>query len=176
MTLEQPKIFKILLLGDAGVGKTNILKKYVKNQFTEKYKPTICLDFLEKEFNIDNHSIKLQIWEMPGEKRYQSVSPTFFEKTNCCILVYDVSNPSTFENICNWKNEFLECSHVLNINEFPFILLANKIDLKDHQISTKIANEFAHQNNMEFFEISAKTNNEKDMQIIFETAYKKSNS
>lgn len=159
-------LLKIILLGDAAVGKTSLMNQYVKQRFYEKYKTTIGADFLTKELTIDNKMITLQIWDTAGQERFASLGTAFYRGSDCCILVYDMSNPLTIKNLEIWRKEFLSISNVYNTDTFPFILVGNKSDINDEDNSE--IEDFINKYNIKFFKTSAKEN--KNVEIIFRTA------
>ncbi|OHT11232.1 Ras-related protein Rab-7b [Tritrichomonas foetus] len=152
------QMLKLLLLGDAGVGKTSLLNQFVNREFTAQYKATIGSDFSSKQLDIDGKFVTLQIWDTAGQERFQSLGPTFYRGTDCCILVYDVTKPTSFENIKKWRNEFSMQLGLSNADDFAFLLLGNKSDLPEKAVQPSAAREFAQMNgDMLFFEVSAKT-------------------
>ena len=166
------QMLKLLLLGDAGVGKTSLLNQFVNREFTAQYKATIGSDFDSKQLEVDGHYVTLQIWDTAGQERFQSLGPTFYRGTDCCILVYDVTKPTTFENIKKWRNEFSIQLGLTNSSEFPFLLLGNKSDLPDKAVQPSAAREFAQMNgDMVFAEVSAKT--AEGVQTSFESIVRK---
>ena len=151
-------MLKLLLLGDAGVGKTSLLNQFVNREFTAQYKATIGSDFSSKQIDIDGRFTTLQIWDTAGQERFQSLGPTFYRGTDCCILVYDVTKPTSFENIKKWRQEFIMQIGLQSTDDFPFLLLGNKCDLPDKAVQPAAAREYASQNGeMIFYEVSAKT-------------------
>lgn len=158
---------KVIVLGDSGVGKTSILNRFVKQEFSQSYRATVGADFLFKEFTMDNKEISLQLWDTAGQERFQSLGNAFYRGTDCCLLVYDITNIESFENIMSWKKEFLERSGNENTN-FPIILIGNKCDLTgDRKISIARAKEWAEEERLIFEEVSAKED------IRIEEAFKK---
>ena len=158
MALRSRKMFKLFLIGDAKVGKTSIMNQFVYHEFISQYKATIGSDFSSKSLDIDGKIVPLQIWDTAGQKRFRSFIPTYYRGTNCCILVYDVTKPTSFENIKKWRNEFSMQLGLSNTDDFPFFLLGNKSDSPKKVVETSAAREFAQMNgNMLFFEVSAKT-------------------
>jgi Ras-related protein Rab-7A len=101
------------------------------SKFTESFKPTIGADFSNKEISIDGRVVTLQIWDTAGQERYQSLGTAFYRGADCCFLVYDISSPSTFENLNTWKKSFLDKSMVMMPESFPFMVVGNKLDLED---------------------------------------------
>jgi Ras-related protein Rab-7A len=165
-------MLKVLLLGDAGVGKTCLLNQFVNREFTAQYKATIGSDFSSKQIDIDGKFVTLQIWDTAGQERFQSLGPTFYRGTDCCILVYDMTRPPSFENIKKWRTEFSTQLGLSSADDFPFLLLGNKSDLQGKAVQASAAREFAQINgDMLFFEVSAKTAD--NVQTSFEAIVKK---
>ena len=157
MASRSRQMLKFLLLGDSGVGKTAILNQYVDRKFNELYKATIGSDFSSKQVDIDGIFITLNIWDTAGQERFQSLGPTFYRGTDCCILVYDVTKPQSFENIKKWKNEFTMQLGLSDSDDFPFLLLGNKTDLPEKSVEETTAREYAKNNgDMLFYEVSSK--------------------
>jgi Ras-related protein Rab-7A len=172
MTSRGRQTLKLLLLGDSGVGKTTLLNKFVSREFTIHYKSTIGQDFSSKQLDVDGKSVTLQIWDTAGQERFHSLGPTFYRGTDCCILVYDVSRQPSFENIAHWQNEFSTQLGLSSADDFPFLLLGNKLDLSDNAVQPSAAQEYAEVNGrMLFYEVSAQTG--ENVQTAFEAVVRK---
>ena len=158
MSSHGRRMLKILLLGDANVGKTPILNQVVNREFTSQYSATIGSDFSKKQMDIDGKPITLHIWDTAGQERFQSLGPTFYRGTDCCVLIYDVTKPESFESIKKWRKEFILQSGISNEYDFPFLLLGNNFDHVEKAVEESTAREFALNNgNMLFYEASSKT-------------------
>jgi len=151
-------LLKVILLGDSGVGKSSIMNQYVHEKFSAEYKATIGADFLTKHLIIDDKPITMQIWDTAGQERFQSLGVAFYRGADCCALVFDVNDEKTFENVNSWKEEFLLKAGIEDPQNFPFVLLGNKIDVENgRMVSKKRALKYCEDNgNMQYFETSAK--------------------
>jgi len=160
MDTPRKDLYKIVVLGDAGVGKTAILNRFVADKFTQSYRTTVGADFMSKVLPIDDREITLQIWDTAGQERFQSIGTAFYRGSDCCILVYDITNPESFENLDNWKDAFLASAAPRHPETYPFVVLGNKVDMEsERKITKEQGQEWAKRNhNMPFFEVSAKEN------------------
>ena len=98
---------KLVVIGDSGVGKSSLIHYFNKGFFSDNFKPTIGADFANKEIEINNKNLVLQIWDTAGQERFQSLSAAFYRGANCCCIVYDVTDPESFYNIKKWKDHFM---------------------------------------------------------------------
>ena len=153
------KLLKIIILGDSGVGKTSLMNRFVKNKFSTQYKATIGADFLTKDMEIDGTPVNIQIWDTAGQERFQSLGVAFYRGADACILVYDVNEPKTFTSLDTWCEEFLIQSTPSDPDNFPFVVLGNKIDVEEsRQVTEKRARSWCEsKGNVQYFETSAKT-------------------
>ena len=108
---EEPparKIFvKMVVIGESGVGKSSLIHCFQKGVFDNSFKPTIGADFANKELTVNGQSVVLQIWDTAGQERFQSLSTAFYRGADCCCIVYDVTDPMSFEQVDKWRNMFL---------------------------------------------------------------------
>lgn len=138
MSIADKKIFlKIIILGDSGVGKTSLLNAYVNHFFANKYKPTIGVDFMSKTIKLKDREIVMQIWDTAGQERFHSLNKSFFRGADGCLLVFDVNNPLSFDHLNKWYDECLNQISIFHSDIYPFILIGNKIDLKNNTYITK---------------------------------------
>merc|ERR1712017_1739 len=169
-------LLKVIILGDSGVGKTSLMHQYVSKKFSNQYKATIGADFLTKEVQVEDRLVTMQIWDTAGQERFQSLGVAFYRGADCCVLVYDVNTAKTFENLDSWRDEFLIQAGPRDPDNFPFVVLGNKIDLENQRVvSNNRAMAWCQaKGNIPFFETSAKEaiNVEQAFQVIARNALK----
>jgi len=151
------KFLKIMILGNAGVGKTSILERYVNKAFTGNYKVTIGADFLTRDLVVDAQKIKLQIWDTAGQEKYRSLGIAYYRGADACMLVFDVADKTTFKDLDKWVEAFLAQIPEEKAKNFPIILLGNKADKPDRIVSAEMAKKWcAEHEDVPFYETSAK--------------------
>ena len=149
-------IFKIVLIGDTSVGKTNILSKYLKGEFDPKSKSTVGVEFGVKNFKIENNIVKVQIWDTAGEERYRSITNAYYKGAKGSLLVYDITNKKSFENVEKWISDLKANAD----EDISMILLGNKTDLEDKRVvTTEEGKNKAEFYNLTFMETSALNGN-----------------
>ncbi|CAK7356692.1 unnamed protein product [Dovyalis caffra] len=160
MASRRRMLLKVIILGDSGVGKTSLMNQYVNRKFSNQYKATIGADFLTKEVRFEDRLFTLQIWDTAGQERFQSLGVAFYRGADCCVLVYDVNVMKSFDNLNNWREEFLIQASPSDPENFPFVVLGNKIDVdggNSRVVSEKKAKAWcAAKGNIPYFETSAK--------------------
>lgn len=156
---RQRALLKIILLGDSGVGKTSLMNQYAYKKFREKHRPSLGADFASKKLQIEDRLVTLQIWDTAGQERFRSLGVAFYRGADCCVLVYDVNVLKSFDSIDSWHTEFLKQASPSDPNNFPFVLLGNKVDIDGNSraVSDEKAKEWcASKGNIPYFETSAK--------------------
>jgi Ras-related protein Rab-1A len=145
-------LFKILLVGDSSVGKTSVLLRYTDRTFSPMYQTTIGVDFRIATLNINNKIIKLQLWDTAGQDRYRRIVSSYYRGAHGLILVYDITNRTSFENVRNWLEE---CDS--RVGNTVKLLIGNKKDKEnERKVATEEGRVLAEQLGMEFMETSAK--------------------
>ncbi len=161
-------VFRLVLIGDSNVGKSSLLTRYVANEFDPVCRNTIGIDFREKTVNIPlvvtgdekqsfEKEMKLQLWDTAGQERYKSLVNIYYRGAHGVILMYDVTSRESFVNVTKWIKELKE---QIDVSKACFLLVGNKIDLKNRQISTKEGFALANQEKYQFFETSVATSYE----------------
>eukprot|EP00030_Apusomonadida_sp_AF-17_P000450 a174590_419.p1 GENE.a174590_419~~a174590_419.p1 ORF type:complete len:231 (+),score=64.11 a174590_419:42-695(+) len=159
---KKKSLLKGIILGDSGVGKTSLLQRYVNNKFSSRYKATIGADFLTKDIVVGKKSVTLQLWDTAGQERFKSLSGAYYRGADCVLLVFDVNVAQSFTSLGAWHREFLTDRFTPNdpsARDFPFVVLGNKIDLDDRQVTREQAEKWCASVGVpasSFFEVSAK--------------------
>lgn len=110
------------------------MNQYINKKFSSQYKATIGVDFLNKEVMIDDKLVTLQIWDTAGQERFQkSLGMAFYRGADACILVYDITSEKSFEQLNSWRDEFLNQAHPRDPDNFPFVVIGNKIDKENER-------------------------------------------
>ncbi|KAJ7333856.1 Ras- protein Rab-35 [Desmophyllum pertusum] len=154
-------LFKLLIIGDSGVGKSSLLLRFADNMFSGSYITTIGVDFKIRKINADGEMVKLQIWDTAGQERFRTITSTYYRGTHGVIVVYDVTSADTFVNVKRWLHEIDQ-----NCDDVVRILVGNKDDDPERKVVEKDdAMKFAEQMGIQVFETSAKDN--KNVEEVF---------
>lgn len=145
-------VFKVVLIGDSAVGKSQMLNRFARNEFTLDSKATIGVEFQTRTIVVDHKTIKAQIWDTAGQERYRAVTSAYYRGAVGAMLVYDITKRQTFDHIARWLEELR--SHA--DNNIVIMLIGNKTDLGTlRAVSTEDAKEFAEKEGLFFLETSA---------------------
>jgi len=147
-------LFKLVLIGDSGVGKSCLLLRFADDNFTDSYISTIGVDFRFRTITIEKKTVKLQIWDTAGQERFRTITSAYYRGADGIIMVYDVTNTESFSDVAGWLTEV---DRYANENTSK-LLVGNKADLVEEKIVTEeTAQRFADQLGIPFLETSAKT-------------------
>ncbi|KAE9612018.1 hypothetical protein Lal_00048923 [Lupinus albus] len=145
-------LFKIVLVGDSGVGKSNLLARFARDEFYPNSKSTIGVEFQTQKMDIDGKEVKAQIWDTAGQERFRAVTSAYYRGAVGALLVYDISRHLTFDSISRWLNEL----HTHSDMNIVMILVGNKSDLKDaREVTTAEGTALAEAEGLFFMETSA---------------------
>lgn len=152
--MEPKYIIKICLLGEANVGKTSLVYRFIENKFRENYKSTLGVNLLKKDMEIEQYGdVSAQIWDLGGQESFKSLRKLYLEGANGALLVFDMTSKKTFEKLNDWVQDFRDARE-----EAPIILIGNKSDLeKQIKITERESKEYADTNNLGMIITSAKT-------------------
>lgn len=145
-------LFKVVLVGNAGVGKTCLVRRFTQGLFPPGQGATIGVDFLIKTIEVDGEKVKLQIWDTAGQERFRSITQSYYRSAHALVLVYDISTRSTFECVPVWIREIEQYANPRAL----LALVGNKVDREDREVPTHVGEEFANTYDMFFLETSAK--------------------
>ncbi|XP_055842043.1 ras-related protein Rab-18 [Episyrphus balteatus] len=148
------RIIKILIIGESGVGKSSLIRRFVDDQFDDNHDVTIGVDFKTKLMNIDGVEFKLAIWDTAGAERFRSLTPSFYRNAKCAILVYDITSRESLQKLESW---LLELENYSNNRNVPTMVVGNKIDM-ERAITREEGLKFARKHRSLFLETSAKNN------------------
>nr|POE94821.1 ras-related protein raba5d [Quercus suber] len=163
-------LFKIVIIGDSAVGKSNLLSRYARNEFNMHSKATIGVEFQTQVMEIDNKEVKAQIWDTAGQERFRAVTSAYYRGAVGALIVYDISRRSTFESIARWLDELKTHSDTT----VAMMLVGNKCDLENiRAVSVEEGTTLAEAEGLFFMETSAldSTNVKKAFEIVIREIY-----
>jgi len=164
-------LFKVVLIGDSGVGKSNLLSRFTRNEFNLDSKSTIGVEFATRSITVDGKTVKAQIWDTAGQERYRAITSAYYRGAVGALLVYDISKHATFVNMTRWLKELRDHAD----SNIVIMLVGNKSDLKHlRAVPTEEAKSFASENELLFIETSAldASNVESAFQTILTDIYR----
>ena len=147
-------LLKYIIIGNSGVGKSNITIRFLYGKYSANYVPTIGAEYGAKSIIIDNKTYRIQIWDTAGQENFRSITRSYYSNCSCAFIVYDITNLQSFEDVQNWVNDCKKNTK----NPLLFVLVGNKMDLTNNRvISYEEGNRYANEKGMLFFEVSALT-------------------
>jgi len=148
-------LYKLVLVGDAMVGKSSLIIRYADNTFVDEEVGSIGADFKVSFVTVEKKRIKIQIWDTAGQEKFRVMTSSYFGGANAVIIVFDVSNKESFNSVPKWISEAKRFSE--KQKDIAFFIVGNKTDLSDRVVTQEEAEKFALQNSAIYFEVSAKT-------------------
>ncbi|EZG68226.1 Rab GTPase family 2 protein [Gregarina niphandrodes] len=146
-------LFKYIIIGDTGVGKSCLLLQFTDGHFQTDYDLTVGVEFGSKSITVDDRNIKLQIWDTAGQEGYRSITRSYYRGAAGALLVYDISRRETFNHLSRWLDEVRQNSNV----HLTIMLIGNKCDIQRREVTTEEGAIFAREHGLIFLETSAKT-------------------
>ena len=145
--------YKIMVLGESKVDKTQLIKRYTKDQFGGVYLTTVGMDFQDKIIEIEDKKVRLQIWDTAGQERFRNVTKSYFQSSQGLVLVYDITDRESFEKLNFWVDNIKNFA----LENVKLILVGNKCDLaNERKVSYEEGENYAKNLNIKFFEASAR--------------------
>ena len=167
MSINFNYLLKFVIIGDSGVGKSNILLRYINNTFSDEFKATVGVEFGAKNLEVNNRVYRVQIWDTAGQENFRSIARAYYKNSVCACIVYDITNRNSFDSIQSWIDDCTKQTP----KTILLILIGNKNDLKERrEVQYQEGEEFAKKRNMIFLETSAKTGD--NISQIFEKSIK----
>jgi len=155
---------KVVMLGASGVGKSSLVLRFVLDKFSDNTEATIGAAFLTKSIVFEDYTLKFEIWDTAGQERFKSLAPMYYRNSRVAIVVYDISNPESFEKAKEWVEEFRATEQN---TERVVALVGNKADLNGREIPTHVAQQYADSSGLIYIETSAKEST--NVNKLFET-------
>lgn len=156
--------FKIVLLGDAAVGKTCLLKRYMKNEFSDEHQCSVGVEFESKSISLDQNTVAVvKIWDTCGEEKFKSMTRQYYRDANGILLLFDLTSPSSFMNLKGWIHDL---ENTINVNNVAIILVGTKADLEKKVSSDEVDKFISKYSFLEYVEISAKTG--MNIELVFD--------
>jgi len=151
---DKKYIIKVCLLGEANVGKTSLLYRYIENKFRDNYKATLGVNLLKKDLEVEGYGLTtIQIWDLGGQESFKSLRQLYLEGANGALIIFDMSQRKSFEKLDEWLKSFTDAR-----GQQELLLVGNKTDLKGNiKIKENEVKAYANSNNMKFILTSAKT-------------------
>ncbi|ODV90691.1 hypothetical protein CANCADRAFT_44334 [Tortispora caseinolytica NRRL Y-17796] len=149
---EYDILFKVVLIGDSGVGKSNLLTRFTRNEFNLESQSTIGVEFATRTIQVEGKTVKAQIWDTAGQERYRAITAAYYRGAAGAMLVYDIASQSSYEHVSRWLKELRDHADA----NIAVMLVGNKSDLKHlREVPTEQARSFAAEHNLSFIETSA---------------------
>ncbi|XP_074517145.1 ras-related protein Rab-15-like [Sebastes fasciatus] len=155
MAKQYDVLFRLLMLGDSGVGKTCMLRRFTESDFDPSHISTIGVDFKMKTLEVDGVKVRVQIWDTAGQERYQTITKQYYRRAQGIVFVYDITNQSSFQHLAKWASDVDEYAP----EKVQMIMVGTKSDEeRRRKVSKDQGSKLAETYGMEFFETSASTN------------------
>lgn len=152
MAQQQAPEFKLVLVGDGGVGKTTFVRRHLTGEFEKKYNATIGVEVHPLQFQTNRGLIIYNVWDTAGQEKFGGLRDGYYIGGQCAIIMFDVTSRITYKNVPNWHKDLVRvCENI------PIVLCGNKVDVKDRKVKAK-AITFHRKNNMQYYDISARSN------------------
>ncbi|CAL8336759.1 RAB11a, member RAS oncogene family, like [Gadus morhua] len=161
---EYDYLFKVVLIGDSGVGKSNLLSRFTRNEFNLESKSTIGVEFATRSLQVEGKTVKAQIWDTAGQERYRAITSAYYRGAVGALLVYDIAKHLTYENTERWLKELRDHAD----NNIVIMLVGNKSDLRHlRAVPTDEAKAFSEKHGLSFLETSALDSS--NVELAFQT-------
>lgn len=144
--------YKLILVGDGGVGKTTFVKRHLTGEFEKKYIPTLGVEVHPLKFQTNYGKTQFNVWDTAGQEKFGGLRDGYYIKSDCAIIMFDVSSRITYKNVPNWYRDICRVCEVI-----PMVLVGNKVDVKDRQVKSRQI-QFHRKRNLQYYDLSARSN------------------
>ena len=149
---QQVPEFKMILVGDGGVGKTTFVKRHLTGEFEKKYVATLGVEVRPLDFHTNLGKIRFNVWDTAGQEKFGGLRDGYYIQGQCAIIMFDVTARITYKHVPNWHRDLVRvCDHI------PICLVGNKVDVKDRKVNAKQIT-FHRKKNLKYYDVSAKSN------------------
>lgn len=148
----QGKCFKLVLVGDGGVGKTTFVKRHITGEFEKKYVATLGVEVHPITFMTNRGCVQFNVWDTAGQEKFGGLRDGYYIQGECAIIMFDVTSRVTYKNAPNWHRDLIRVC-----DQIPIVLVGNKVDIKDRKVKAKSIT-FHRKKNLQYYDISAKSN------------------
>ena len=153
--------FKLVLVGDGGVGKTTYVKRHLTGEFEKVYCPTIGVEVRKLPFTTSRGKVIFNVWDTAGQEKFGGLRDGYYIGGHCAIIMFDVTSRITYKNVPNWHKDLVRV-----IGHLPIVLCGNKVDIKERKVKAKQII-FHRKKNLQYFDISAKSNYQYEKPFIW---------
>lgn len=144
--------FKLVLVGDGGVGKTTLVKRHLTGEFEKKYIPTLGVEVHPLRFNTNCGNLCFNVWDTAGQEKFGGLRDGYYIQGNCAIIMFDVTSRITYKNVPNWHRDIIRvCENI------PIVLVGNKVDIKERMVKARNI-QFHRKKNLQYYDLSARSN------------------
>ena len=144
--------FKLVLIGDGGVGKTTFVKRHLTGEFIKPYVPTKGAEVSPNDFYTTHGLIRLEIWDTAGQEKFGNLRDCYYIGAQCAIIMFDLTSRTTYQNVPKWHKDLTKICE-----KIPIVLVGNKVDVKDRKLKARQIN-YHRKKNLQYYDISAKSN------------------
>jgi len=152
-----PPTFKLVLVGEGGVGKTTFVKRHVTGEFEKKYVATLGVEVHPIKFHTNRGEIVFNVWDTAGQEKFGGLRDGYYIQAQCAIIMFDVTSRITYQRVPNWHRDLERVCNDPSGRRIPIVLVGNKVDVKDRKVKPKAIN-YHRKKNLQYYDLSAKSN------------------
>lgn len=159
-------VIKLVVIGDLGVGKTSIIRRYVESEYSPEYRISVQLDFKQKQVSLGETKLNLQLWDVPGNERFGGMTSVYYKYSRGALVTFDLARRETFLSGAAWLSDYINAMELGDEAVKPVVLVGNKSDVENINIASREYSSWVEDNNiLGFFEVSARNDSNVDLAI-----------